>query len=99
MVREITLDPLAPLVLKEMMILLVLLDPLVPWDLVVLLASLVPLVLKVRLIPEEPSGLQAPVGSPWSQGQQQLTWCSWQKREPGPTGIQGSPALLEKKTS
>ena len=54
MVREVTLDPLALLVLVEMVMLLVLLHPLVPRALVVLLASLVLLVPKVRLLPEEP---------------------------------------------
>ena len=42
------------MVLMEMMMLLVLRNPLVPRTLVVLLTSLVLLVLKVRLLPEEP---------------------------------------------
>ena len=63
MVREVTLDPLALLVLVEMVMLLVLLHPLVPRALVVLLASLVLLVLRAKLVPKEPlwtSGTSVP---------------------------------------
>ena len=86
MVREITLDPLALLVLVETMMLLVLLDPLVPWARRVLLASLVLLVLRGRMVPEEPLWTLGNSSPPGPSG----------KGEPGPTDIQGPPALLEK---
>ena len=99
MVREITVDPLALLVLVEMTMLLVLLDHLVPRAVVVLLASLVLLVLRMKLVPEEPLWTLGISGPPGPRSNSSKPGAPGSKGQPGHTSIQGPLALLEKKAS